>query len=223
MFDVKFNDRHVLSHLLSIGCKAVPGNKIYNSDGKSFYTDFIGLYDVKSDYLKLDVRSNRPLSLAVFIVGSEEEFDARVRWLINPDLRWPTELILIFDFYGSYELKGSDLFHFSEHSQRGYDFKLANKGDYRCHDQVGYFEIIDQFLSHLMPHYFFANSKQRENELKNDWMRNTLNSMVRFIESDKKMSQDKLLNELDLDSIRGEIFEALRRLRKEYKRWKIKN
>ena len=131
---IKYFKRFALSKLHDLSIVCIEAEKICNSDGFSFYPDYIGLYDVSSKQLGFTPIDSRPLTCSIFIALNNRDVKERIIPVQDQNLRWPTEIIIVFDPFDLTDLVGSQFFCYQDGKGK---WKKRNVGMVKIHDQVG--------------------------------------------------------------------------------------
>lgn len=211
---INFWDRYILSKLIDLGVTAVHGNKIYNSDEKVLYPDYLGLYDVQTQLLTRE-EFLRPLSVSVFSVHDEDDYKERIVPVLDPDLRWPTEIMIVFDRFNFIGAGAKHFFYYTLDKRQCW--MLRNKGIVKVHDQVGIYHIMTQIIKTFHSYCFLGKtSNSRKDKLLKGFMDIALEMIFGYIIDDKPMDLDEFLSGLNLNRVDGKFLNKLKMARQKY-------
>lgn len=211
---VDYFKRYALSKLHDLSILCIEGEKICNSDGFSFYPDYIGLYDGSSKQLGFTPIDSRPLTCSIYIALNNRDVRDKIVPAQDPDLRWPTEIVIVFDPFNLTDLIGSQFYCYQGGTGK---WRKRNVGIVKTHDQVGTFNILNEMMRRMSMDLFFGDSqKTKSDKLKNDFVTRCIREVCKYIYGKKKISALKFMEAIRVDSLKGFQIDELKKARMKY-------
>jgi len=210
-----FWHRYILSELINLGILVIPGQKIFNSDEKSFYPDYLGMYDTQVESLGIEYVSKKPLTVSVYVIDCEED-RKRVLQFSDTDLRWPTEIILIFDKENI--LHDVALSHVYRYVFQSSCWLLKNKGIIKHHDQIGLSNLMCQFLKISTPYVLIGQPRLDPygNKTKNFYINRAIELVTEYITKDEPENISVFMKKAGINKLFGKLMIRLKKSRQKY-------
>lgn len=210
-----FWHRYILSELINLAILVIPGQKIFNSDEKSFYPDYLGMYDTQAGSLGIEYLNKKPLTVSVYVIDCKED-RKRVLQFARTDLRWPTEIILIFDKDNIVD--DIAMPHIYRYVFEKSFWKLKNKGIIKQHDQIGLSNLMCQFLKISTPYVLIGQPTldPYANQAKTFYINRAIELVTEYITKDEPEDINIFMKKAGINRLIGKTLVKLKKSRQKY-------
>ena len=210
-----FWHRYILSELTNLAILVIPGQKIFNSDEKSFYPDYLGMYDTQAGSLGIEYLNKKPLTVSVYVIDCKEDRQ-RVLQFARADLRWPTEIILIFDKNNIVD--DIAMPHIYRYAFENSFWKLKNRGVVKQHDQIGLSNLMCQFLKISTPYVLIGQPTldPYANKAKAFYINRAIELVTEYITKDEPEDINIFMKKAGVNRLIGKILVRLKKSRQKY-------